>query len=86
MARSIWPEARGRSATLWTTKPSTLRPRADRATLVTGRKAGKRHGAGDGVRTRDPQLGRLMLYQLSYARTDTSFSNHLVEGEGLEPS
>jgi hypothetical protein len=25
-------------------------------------------GAGDEVRTRDPQLGRLMLYQLSYAR------------------
>src|SRR5207247_698559 len=24
--------------------------------------------AGDGARTRDPQLGRLMLYQLSYAR------------------
>jgi hypothetical protein len=25
-------------------------------------------GAGNGVRTRDPQLGRLMLYQLSYSR------------------
>ena len=24
--------------------------------------------AGDGVRTHDPQLGKLMLYQLSYAR------------------
>jgi hypothetical protein len=24
--------------------------------------------AGDGARTRDPQLGRLMLYQLSYTR------------------
>jgi hypothetical protein len=24
--------------------------------------------AGDGVRTRDPQLGKLMLYQLSYTR------------------
>ncbi len=27
------------------------------------------NGAGDGIRTRDPQLGRLMLYQLSYSRT-----------------
>ncbi len=27
-----------------------------------------RTGAGDGIRTRDPQLGRLMLYQLSYSR------------------
>ncbi len=26
------------------------------------------NGAGDGVRTRDPKLGKLVLYQLSYAR------------------
>ena len=25
-------------------------------------------GAGNGARTRDPQLGKLMLYQLSYSR------------------
>ena len=25
--------------------------------------------AEDGIRTRDPQLGKLMLYQLSYFRT-----------------
>ena len=25
-------------------------------------------GAGDGARTRYPQLGRLMLYQMSYSR------------------
>ena len=25
-------------------------------------------GAGNGVRTRDPKLGKLVLYQLSYAR------------------
>ena len=29
------------------------------------------HGAGDGSRTRDPQLGRLMLYQLSYSRPES---------------
>ena len=28
-------------------------------------------GAGDGDRTRDPQLGKLMLYQLSYSRPMT---------------
>ena len=28
----------------------------------------KWHGAGDESRTRDIQLGRLMLYQLSYSR------------------
>jgi hypothetical protein len=27
-------------------------------------------GAGDETRTRDPQLGRLMLYQLSYTRPE----------------
>ena len=26
-------------------------------------------GAANGTRTRDPQLGKLMLYQLSYCRT-----------------
>jgi hypothetical protein len=25
-------------------------------------------GAGDGIRTRDSELGKLVLYQLSYAR------------------
>ena len=27
------------------------------------------NGAGNGVRTRDPKLGKLVLYQLSYARS-----------------
>src|SRR5665647_2086258 len=39
------------------------------------------NGAGDGSRTRDPQLGRLMLYQLSYSRPD----NVLVGTGGFEP-
>ena len=28
-------------------------------------------GAENGIRTRDPQLGKLMLYQLSYFRSCT---------------
>jgi hypothetical protein len=28
----------------------------------------RENGAGDGFRTRDPKLGKLVLYQLSYAR------------------
>ena len=36
------------------------------------------YGAGDGARTRHPQLGRLTLYQMSYSR--------MVVGEGVEPS
>src|SRR5690349_930206 len=37
---------------------------------VTARRAtgGKDNGAGNGVRTRDLKLGKLALYQLSYAR------------------
>jgi hypothetical protein len=32
------------------------------------RLSGAFNGADDGARTRDPQLGKLMLYQLSYVR------------------
>jgi hypothetical protein len=30
--------------------------------------AGSGHGAGDGIRTRDINLGKVALYQLSYSR------------------
>ena len=51
-------------------------------------------GAGDEARTRDPQLGRLMLYQLSYSRplkerctkqNLRSTGLRLVQGGGFEP-
>jgi hypothetical protein len=44
--------------------------------------------AGDGIRTRDIQLGRLELYQLSYTRVPSLhfFTSLAVEGEGVEPS
>ena len=35
--------------------------------------------AEDGAQTRDPQLGRLILYQLSY------FRNFFVGKDGFEP-
>ena len=35
------------------------------------------NGAGDAIRTRDIQLGRLALYQLSYTRIDYFFSTNL---------
>ena len=34
--------------------------------------------AGDEIRTRDPQLGRLMLYQLSYSRKMDHKCMHLI--------
>ena len=36
--------------------------------------------AADEVRTRDPQLGKLMLYQLSYRRRDGKHSPRAVRG------
>ena len=42
-----------------------------------------KRGAGDEIRTRDPQLGRLMLYQLSYTRPKHC---PLVQGVGFEPT
>ena len=42
--------------------------------------------AEDGAQTRDPQLGRLMLYQLSYFRNSKDFSlNQSVGKDGFEP-
>ena len=39
---------------------------------------GSRNGAGDGTRTRDIQLGRLELYQLSYSRSSRYTTKHCV--------
>ena len=41
---------------------------------------GMKTQAGDGARTHDPQLGKLMLYQLSYAREASSVA---ISGFGL---
>ena len=45
-------------------------------------------GAGNGVRTRDPQLGKLVLYQLSYSRPAISgrptAQGYSVADRGLE--
>ena len=45
--------------------------------------------AGDGTRTRDHKLGRLVLYQLSYSRKYTTKNpphRATMVGEGFEPS
>ena len=44
--------------------------RADNSSSTIRRPAPERPRADDGPRTRDPQLGKLVLYQLSYRRTD----------------
>ena len=42
--------------------------------------------AGDETRTRDPQLGRLMLYRLSYSRLTGHNGQNLVGRAGFEPT
>ena len=37
--------------------------------------------AGNGTRTRDPNLGKVVLYQLSYSRVRTSFKLNRVSGQ-----
>jgi hypothetical protein len=41
--------------------------------------------AGDGTRTRDPQLGRLMLYQLSYTRISAGKRDSGEAGKRYRP-
>src|SRR5208283_2482698 len=41
----------------------------------------RKFGAGNGTRTRDPELGRLALYQLSYSRSPLQTHYH-TGGEG----
>ena len=43
-----------------------------------------KNGAEDETRTRDPQLGRLMLYQLSYFRVN-KYQRDVVGMIGFEP-
>src|SRR5678816_2308928 len=43
-------------------------------------------GAGNGIRTRDIQLGRLTLYQLSYSRLLLRSASVWLEGVGFEPT
>ncbi len=39
-------------------------------------------GAGNGIRTRDPQLGKLMLYQLSYSRAAKKLARRPARSKG----
>src|SRR5919204_278922 len=61
------------AVTIWCTGAATpevhtlRRAKADDAQRG---ESGAWNGAGNGSRTRDPQLGKLMLYQLSYSRSD----------------
>jgi hypothetical protein len=55
------PQAAG--ARLRADAPYGQVPLAGRATLTP-----KRNEAGNGTRTRDPNLGKVVLYQLSYSR------------------
>jgi hypothetical protein len=66
----------GRTIPRARTRRGCRAPRALRTSSPTRwrRRALSSSGAGDGTRTRDPELGKLMLYQLSYARTASGLS------------
>jgi hypothetical protein len=40
--------------------------------------------AGNGTRTRDPNLGKVVLYQLSYSRTCDQYSKSTAPGQPRE--
>ena len=40
-------------------------------------------GAGNGIRTRDTKLGKLVLYQLSYARPTNIFNKFQEKSQGI---
>ena len=42
-------------------------------------------GAGNGIRTRDTKLGKLVLYQLSYARSTNIFNKLQRKSQGIFP-
>ena len=51
-------------------------------TTETGRRVDKPlTGAGNGARTRDPKLGKLVLYQLSYTRMSTLRKSNILNNE-----
>ena len=51
-----------------------------RATKSRSPVVGDESGAGDGIRTRDINLGKVALYQLSYSRSEALF--HFCSGFG----
>jgi hypothetical protein len=72
-ARALRPTERARP-------PSAPAPWAFRvrfeppAPTVLNRRPGPFHRAGEGIRTLDPKLGKLVLYQLSYSRDEADHS------------
>ena len=44
-----------------------------------------RAGAGNGIRTRDTKLGKLVLYQLSYARSTNIYTKMCARCQGVFP-
>ena len=57
------------SPTGYLKKGSEHRPFAAFPSACLSNATGRVHGAGNGTRTRDTELGKLVLYQLSYARS-----------------
>tara|TARA_B100000212_G_scaffold336359_1_gene309589 strand:- start:12754 stop:12921 length:168 start_codon:yes stop_codon:yes gene_type:complete len=44
------------------------------------------NGAGEEIRTLDSHLGKVVLYQLSYARNNTNITDHFLFPKSIENS
>ena len=53
---------------MWTALQAAASPLGHSTAVITGAEKVPAHRANDGIRTRDPHLGKVMLYQLSYVR------------------
>ena len=79
----LWPLGYPSYPPKWVPAP-ILRLTARRATRATeGSGLRQSIGAGDGTRTRDLRLGRPLLYQLSYARFQSSGGGTRTRDQGI---
>ncbi len=53
---------------MWTALQAAASPLGHSTAVLAGAEKVPAHRADDGIRTRDPHLGKVMLYQLSHVR------------------
>jgi hypothetical protein len=56
----------------------TVHPEHKKTRRWFGTTPGFQFGAGNETRTRDPDLGKVVLYQLSYSRFEVAYFKHIT--------
>ena len=73
--------------TAWPEPPPELQAGRGNRRLPPGRTSDQLlYGADDGIRTRDPHLGKVMLYQLSHVRSGIRVAESTVTSPGVTPT